>query len=167
MLKWSCDGRSWRVGKCGGGIPKDDLIQSKINGIYLPARHNPKNRYRYVLYTLVNTLSNRKLVLELGMGKCPWRYRNPALRRIWRLRIIQISFIKIFVIVQRAKLWFPYERCSISNDLLITLFGFRQLLSWTFTGTPKTARSLLMVWPVSVWLCTTVAFYLKSWTNTL
>lgn len=128
---------------------------------------NPKNRYRYVLYTLVNTLSNRKLVLELGMGKCPWRYWNPALRRIWRLRIIQISFIKIFVIVQRAKLWFPYERCSISNDLLIPLFGFRQLLSWTFTGTPKTARSLLMVWPVSVWLCTTVAFYLKSWTNTL
>lgn len=84
-----------------------------------------KNRFRYVLYTLVNTQSNRKLVLELGMGKCLWRHKNPALRRLGILRMIQISFIKIFLLYKGLRFNSPMKDAAyliiIKNNIELCL----------------------------------------------
>lgn len=60
----------------GGGFQKMSRCSQKSMGfIFLQGLQDIdlKNpcRYRYLLDTLVNTQSNRKLVLELEMGKCP------------------------------------------------------------------------------------------------
>lgn len=47
-----------------------------------------------------------------------------------------------------TELRFPFQKKSCPKW---TFLCFRQLPSWTFTGTLKTVPSLLMVWPVSVW----------------